>query len=260
MRQPKGYVDAEYLALVARLMDAPKQRSYALLQLRSGDRVLDVGCGPATDTIALARLVGPGGEVHGADHDPAMVEQANRRAREAGVGERVSHRQADAGALPWPDGYFDATRSERLLQHLLEPERAFAEMVRVTKPGGRIVVLDGDWASFSVDSDEAEIERRLARFHAEHMINNPYSGRTLRRLFGSHGLRDVTTEIWPVYVTDYASARRVSRLEMMEQEALAAGVIDADEARRWRASLERVEAVDGFFCNINGIMVAGRKP
>jgi SAM-dependent methyltransferase len=258
--RPKGYVDADYLAIVARLMRAPKERSYALLELRTGHKVLDLGCGPATDTIALARLVGAAGEVHGADHDAAMIEQANRRAKDAGVGAYVQHRRADAGALPWRDGFFDATRSERVFQHLLEPERAFAELVRVTNPGGRIVILDGDWATFTVESDEVELERRLARFHAEQMIHNPYSGRTLRGLFGSHGLRDVTTEVWPVLVTDYASARRVSRLEDIELEALAAGIIDESESRRWRASLERAEARNGFFVCINGVMVAGRKP
>jgi SAM-dependent methyltransferase len=257
--RPNGYVDVDYLAIVARLMRAPKERSYALLELRTGHKVLDLGCGPATDTIALARLVGPAGEVHGADHDAAMIEQANRRARNAGVGAYVRHRKADAVALPWPDGFFDATRSERVFQHLLEPDRAFAELVRVTRPGGRIVILDGDWATFTVESDETAIERRLARFHAEQMIHNPYSGRRLRGLFGSHGLRDVTTEVWPVLVTDYASARRVSRLEDIEREALAAGVIDRNESERWRASLERAEARNGFFCCINGVMTAGRK-
>ena len=155
------------------------------MHLRPGQKILDLGCGPGIDTLALSHFVGPAGEVHGADHDAAMVAQANQRAEAAGVGARVRHRQADATDLPWPANFFDASRSERVFQHLLDPEKAFAEMVRVTRPGGWVVVLDGDWATFSIYSDEVELERRLVRFHAERMINNPYSGRALHHLFRS---------------------------------------------------------------------------
>ena len=239
-------------------MQPMKERSYALMHVQPGSRVLDLGCGPGTDTLALGRLVGPSGEVHGADHDAAMVAEANERAKAEGVDARVAHRQADARALPWPDGYFDASRSERMFQHLLEPARAFGEMVRVTRSGGWVVVLDGDWSTFTVDSDETALERRLVQFNAERMMNNPYSGRWLHRLFRSSGLQDIHIDVWPVFLTDYAVARRLMRLDQIEQEALAAGVIDADEARRWRESLQRA-AQSGFFVSVNGVTVAGRK-
>jgi ubiquinone/menaquinone biosynthesis C-methylase UbiE len=146
-----------------------------------------------------------------------------------------------------------------MFQHLLKPEQAFSEMVRVTRPGGWVVVLDGDWGTFTIDSDEIELERRLVRFHAEHMINNPYSGRWLHRLFRSRNLQDISIEVRPVFETDYALARRMMRLDQIEQEALAAGVIDEDESRRWQASLQRGTAQTGFFVSVNGVTVAGRK-
>lgn len=260
MPTPKGYVDADYLDAVARIMAPAKRKSYALMHLQPGHKALDLGCGPGTDTLALGNLVGPSGTVHGADHDAAMVAEANRRSEAAGLAARVRHSRADAARLPWPSDFFDASRSERVFQHLLEPERAFAEMVRVTRPGGRVVVLDGDWATFTIYSDEVDLERRLVRFHADRMINNPYSGRTLHRLFRSHRLEELSIEVWPVVVTDYALARRVGRLDHIEQEALAAGVINEDESNRWRASLRRAGATNGFFSSTNGVIVAGRKP
>jgi ubiquinone/menaquinone biosynthesis C-methylase UbiE len=259
MPQAKGYVDAEYLAIAGSMMVPTKERSYELMRLQPGSRVLDLGCGPGTDTLRLGEIVGAAGEVHGADHDASMVARANQRAEAAGLGCRVTHRQADAGALPWPDGTFDASRSERMFQHLLDPERAFSELVRVTRPGGWVVVLDGDWSTFTIESDEIEIERRLVRFHAEHMVNNPYSGRRLSRMFRSRGLRDISIDVWPVLITDYALARRIARLDQIEREALAAGVIDEAQAGRWRASLERAASIDGFFASTNGVTVAGRK-
>ena len=90
--------------------------------------------------------------------------------------------------------------------------------------------LDGDWSTFTIDSDETELERRLVRFNAERMMNNPYSGRRLHRLFRSRNVQDITIDVWPVFVTEYALARRLMRLDQIEQEALTAGVIDEDES------------------------------
>ena len=92
MSQSKGYVDADYLDTTTRLMAPSKQRSYELMHLEPGHRVLDVGCGPGSDTLAISNLVGPTGEVYGADYDAQMVAQANERAKAAGVSARVTHR------------------------------------------------------------------------------------------------------------------------------------------------------------------------
>jgi ubiquinone/menaquinone biosynthesis C-methylase UbiE len=112
MPKPKGYVDAQYLQMAARLMQPFKERTYHLMQIQPGQRVLDVGCGPGTDTLPLARLVGPMGWVVGVDHDPAMVRQAERLAASAGLNTWVKHLQADVRTgLPCPSGTFDSCRS-----------------------------------------------------------------------------------------------------------------------------------------------------
>src|SRR4051812_7447226 len=102
-----GYVDPAYLRASAAHVEGAKRRSYALMQLAPGLRVLDLGCGPATDTIALAGIVGDTGRVVGVDHDPEMVSAANERARAAGVEGWTEHIQADALALPFDADTFD---------------------------------------------------------------------------------------------------------------------------------------------------------
>ena len=57
MTQSKGYVDPQYLAAVAERLKEAKERSYSLMHVQTGQRVLDVGCGPGTDTLPLAHLV-----------------------------------------------------------------------------------------------------------------------------------------------------------------------------------------------------------
>jgi ubiquinone/menaquinone biosynthesis C-methylase UbiE len=65
MLQPnaKGYVDPEFLRVIGNQLNHIKQRSYALMQIQAGHKVLDLGCGPGTDTIPLAPFVGVNGQV-----------------------------------------------------------------------------------------------------------------------------------------------------------------------------------------------------
>src|SRR5579859_1213126 len=120
--------DAEWLRAVAELepVRAGKRRSYELMAIGPGDSVLDVGAGGGDDLRALAELVSPAGRVVGVDSSPASPEVL----------------PADACALPFDDDTFDACRCDRALQHVADPERALAEMVRVTRPGGVVLISE----------------------------------------------------------------------------------------------------------------------
>jgi ubiquinone/menaquinone biosynthesis C-methylase UbiE len=259
MSQPKGYVDTEFLRVTGNLLNHIKQRSYELMQIQPGHKVLDLGCGPGTDTISLAALVGASGQVIGADYDEAMIAEALQRTQQAGVNAWVEHLCVDAMSLPFATDYFDSCRSERLFQHLQHPELALAEMTRVTKPGGWVVVVDTDWGSLSTDSDDTDIERRLACFMAGSYFHNGYSGRKLYRLFKQQHLADISFEVFPVATTNYVVARHGMQAERIEQEALKAGVITSDELNRWQTGLEQADSEDVYFCSVNIMLFAGRK-
>jgi SAM-dependent methyltransferase len=253
-------VGADYLDAAAALVADAKRRSYAMLRAGAGARVLDLGCGPGTDTLPLAERVGPGGRVVGVDHDAEMVAEADRRADAAGVGGRVEHRRADAGALPFADGAFDAARCERLFLHLPRPEAALAEMVRVTRPNGWIVLVDTDWGSRSVDTPEVEAERVLARVLAERCLANGYSGRRLFGLARGAGLEDLEVHVHPTSVTEYGLWRMLSRMDLAEAEAVRAGALSEADVARLDASLREKDAAGTFFAITSLVMVAGRRP
>jgi ubiquinone/menaquinone biosynthesis C-methylase UbiE len=259
MNQPKGYVDPEYLRIIGNQLNHIKQRSYALMQIQPGHKLLDLGCGPGTDTIPLGQLVGANGQVLGADYDEAMIAEAEQRAEQAGVNAWVKHKCADATSLPFDTDYFDSCRSERLFQHLHNPAQALSEMTRVTKPGGWVVVADSDWGSLSIDSDETDIERRLARFLAESALHNGYSGRKLFRLFKHQNLADISFEVFPLATPNYTLARQGMQAEKIEQAALKAGVITPEELQLWKTGLEQADLEGTYFSSVNLMMVAGRK-
>ena len=258
MTQPRGYADLPYLQMTADLLKQEKQHTYRWMHLQLGSAVLDVGCGPGTDTIALAELVGPTGRVVGVDADAAMIAEADQRAEQAGCSAWCTHRQADATTLPLETGAFDASRSERLFQHLHTPALVLAEMARVTKPGGWVVVLDADWGTLSIDTPEVESERRLVRVHTEREHYNGYVGRQLYRLFKQQQFMDLTVESRPVQITSYALLRSLTSMDNVERDALAAGLITEEELHRWQQSLEQAEAEGTFFAHVNGVLVAGR--
>ncbi|MGZ8164578.1 MAG: methyltransferase domain-containing protein [Methylobacter sp.] len=258
MSQPKGYVDPEFLRIIGNQLNHIKQRSYSLMQIQPSHKVLDLGCGPGTDTIPLAPLVGENGQVIGADYDEAMVAEAEQRAEQAGV-TWVRHKRVEAMSLPFETDYFDSCRSERLFQHLPKPDQALSEMARVTKSGGWVVVLDTDWGSLSTDSDETDIERRLTRFLAESFLHNGYSGRKLYRLFKQQNLADISFEVFPVATPNYALARHGTQAEKIEQEALKAGVITSQELHRWQLGLEQADSEGVYFSSVNVMMLAGHK-
>jgi ubiquinone/menaquinone biosynthesis C-methylase UbiE len=235
MLQSHVSLDTRHLQPTAALLSQIKQRSYALMRMEPGQQVLDVGCGSGVDTVALARLVGPTGRVVGIDADAALLAEAREQAKASGVSTWVRHELGDALGLPFAAGTFDACRSERLLQHLHQPARALAEMVRVTKSGGWIVIVDMDWGTLSIDHPEVDIERRMARILAEGRLHNGYSGRQLYRLL-TQQLLNVRVDLVPLAITDYKLARQIGQLEAIEREAVRSGSITEDELQRWRVS------------------------
>jgi ubiquinone/menaquinone biosynthesis C-methylase UbiE len=160
--------------------------------------------------------------------------------------------------LPFDANTFDAVRAERLFQHLSDPGAALAEMLRVTRPGGWIVVLDADYSSGAIDSDQIDLERRLALAAAQ-SVRSGYVARKLYRMVTDQGLADISVTVCPITVTSYQVAR-VGLLDLVEPSALASGIVTEEELHSWHAELEQADARHAFFTCGNMILVSGCKP
>lgn len=134
-------------AYLARLQDPERsawQKPDEVVQalgLSPGNVVCDLGTGPGTFAIPLARAVGPGGRVHAIDVEPRMLEVLARRVREAGVGNVVAHLGAEEG-ISLPAEPCDLVLLVNVLHHFPDPAEALRRLATALRPGGRIANVD----------------------------------------------------------------------------------------------------------------------
>jgi demethylmenaquinone methyltransferase/2-methoxy-6-polyprenyl-1,4-benzoquinol methylase len=130
-------------AMTAGLHHRWRERAVDLARLRPGDRVLDVAAGTGDLTLALARRVGPDGEVVGSDFSDGMLAIGRAKAARAVFpGVDVRFEQADALDLPYDDDSFDAATVGFGARNYSDFARGLSEMARVVRPRGRVVMLE----------------------------------------------------------------------------------------------------------------------
>ena len=179
-----------------------KRFALSVARPRAGERVLDVAAGSGDLALALARAVGPRGEVWASDINRRMLERGRDRLLDEGVVAPAV--QCDAERLPFPAACFDCVTVGFGLRNMTHKDRALAEMARVLRPGGRLVVLEFSrvWAPLAPAYDLYSFRvlpwlgRRVAgnadayRYLAESIRMHPDQA-TLARMMEEAGLEDV---------------------------------------------------------------------
>jgi SAM-dependent methyltransferase len=237
-------------------MQAYKRGSFAMLAPQPGENLLDVGCGLGGDARTLAEQVGPMGRVVGVDNSARLIAEAARRGAASGL--PVSFQVGDIYTLDFPDGTFDGCRTDRVFQHLERPNDALAELMRVTRPGGRVVVGDTDWETVLIDAPDPPLTRTILNFVCD-SHRHTWMGRQLSGLFHMAGLTDLRLRADTLIFTDYPEADITIALETRVTQAQEAGVITAEQGQGWLDAVRAQADAGQFFGSLTLFTVSGRK-
>jgi SAM-dependent methyltransferase len=264
---PDTYTHGHHDAVLRahRWRTADNSAAHLLPRLRPGLRLLDVGCGPGTLTIDLARRVAPGA-VLGVDVAAPVIDEARRRAAEEGAA-NVAFECRDLRDPGLEGGSFDVVHAHQVLQHLRDPVGAIAAMARLARPGGGIVsARDADYSAMAWAPPDPRLDRWRQVYLAvtRHNGAEPDGGRWLLRWARAAGLADVTytTSTWTFATPEDRAwwgglwAERTVASRLAEQAVRYGIATEADLARAaegWRAWSQ---APDGVFIVVHGEIVA----
>lgn len=239
---------------------AENSAAYLLASLRPGLALLDVGCGPGTITVDLARRVAPG-QVVGVDSAPEVIARARATAEDSAI-TNIRFAVGDTYALDFDDGSFDVVHAHQMLQHLSDPVAALVEMGRVCRPGGLVAARDGDYGGFTWFPADPGLDAWLDLYGAVARANGgePDGGRRLVAWARAAGFDDVRAtasawcfaeapdrrwwgDLWADRVTESSLGARAVEL----------GLADVDGLREMAAAWRRwAEDPDGWFAVLHG--------
>ncbi len=157
-----------------------------LTELREGEEVLGVACAKGVGLEYFAREYGV--VASGVEFDPLMVEQAEASARDLGLTGRLQFQQGRSDALPYRDAIFDVSMGEVGLANHCDSADAVRELVRVTKPGGFVVLVQLVW--------KAPVDAERQRVLSEHLGARPLMVVEWKRLLALAGVEELHTEDW----------------------------------------------------------------
>jgi ubiquinone/menaquinone biosynthesis C-methylase UbiE len=239
---------------------AEEAAAFLLTHLKPGMRVLDIGCGPGSITVGLARYVAPA-ETIGVDQSDEALDAARSLAVGRNVG-NAHFEQADVYELPFEEASFDVIYGHQILQHLADPVAALTEARRVLRSGGYLAVRDADYGTMTHHPHDPALDRWLQMYHEVVRSNGgePDAGRRLMEWVRAAGFVHLhpTASTW-LYATpgereDWAELWAGRRLQEPGTSAYGSHRDETIEAfQRWAAH------PDGWFAFIHGEVLA-RKP
>lgn len=174
----------------------------ATLPIREGEKVLDLCCGPGYYSDEFASMVGPGGQVHGVDKDPRLIDEAEGRRSRHLNGKALKYTCHDAsdpdGIAQLPPHSYDVITMFNCLSYFPDQEATLSRYARLLLPGGRIILKDSDLGHFLITPFDDRLQGRvIAGAQASPQLSfDNFLGRHLPRLARDLGAASLVTEVW----------------------------------------------------------------
>jgi SAM-dependent methyltransferase len=235
-----------FLDRMAVVRASTKATLIELLEIRAGQRILDVGCGAGHDLVTITEA---GGRPIGVDPSRRMLEVSARRCPTAWLV------QADGTALPIADATLDGCRIERVLVHLGDPASALAEVNRVLRPGGHVALFEPSPATLTVEGPTVPAAAALTRGMR---YQQPMAGQQLGRWLRDTGFDTVSTHQETRSFNNIEDLTVSLDVDATWQHAIDAGLITPAEVRKWYDEMTRRSADGAFVASMLGTFASGR--
>ncbi len=218
-----------------------------------GSHVLEVGCGFGLETLRLAHLALPGGLVAGCDLSSDFLAEAQRRADAAGV--NIAFRQARVETLPYPDQSFEIVWSERLLIYVPDLRQAASEMRRVLRSGGRVVSIEPDISTSTLNLDNRALVRRVMGHEADKNVAHGWLPGELRGILEDVGFDDIRLATRVVIFTPELAAGYFAQCG---RSAATDGVLSDAELHDWNSGIEALHRESKLFATVGYFLFTAR--
>ena len=239
---------AETLITAYKTPDMVRQRDATLhrLNLKLGERVIDIGCGPGFLCESMAAAVSATGRVVGIDISKDLIDFATKHKSS----ESIEYRVGNATALPVGRMQFDVAVSTQVIEYVAEADAALREIARVLRPGGRAFIVDTDFDSWVWHAADTGRMSQIMKGWEMHCAD-PQLPRTLIPRLRTVGFTIVGVEGYPIVNTTYRPGDFSHGLSQLIANFLLTRGFECRTIDNWLADLSEMEQRNASFFSLN---------
>lgn len=231
------------------------QLQIELLDIKQGDRVLDVGCGIGIQAMEMAKLVTPAGKVVGTDISTAMIDLAKSRTSNSNL--PLEFLITEASSQPFPDQSFNCIRTERVLMYISDSLKVIKEFKRLLKPGGRLVIFDIHWDGVLIAHEDKTLTRKIIRY-ATDSFPNGHIGANLHLQLRNAGFKNINIKSFGYSGNNELWTNVVKKIyEGILQTGIMEGIFTQTEIDNWFETIDRDVESGNFFMSFHGLLAYG---
>ncbi len=233
-----------------------RQRTLAALDIKTGEQILDIGCGTGFLTHEMALLVGEQGVVDAIDISQPMIDYTLKRCRTL---PQVTASVGDVCNLSASDKRYDAVTCTQVLLYVENTSQALREMYRVLQPGGRIAVIETDWRGVVMSGNYPDLTEKIMRSW-DRTAANPNLPPRIPHLLKQQGFVAIKTEAIPLLNTSFSTVSfSVNSLEWLCKYAYKQNMITREEGQKWITDHEQMGQEGSYFFCLNRFLFTAVK-